>query len=156
MAKRAGFVLVGVTVLLGTLACGSSGTSSGPSPTLELTGTWNGSIVLQGGPLNARWTATQSGTNVSGPITLSGQNWSASGTMTGTQSGNQLAANVSVPAGAFTSISPTLSTCAMTGSGGLTASTSSVSGTINTTWTPACVGVVSAFATQTGQVSLSK
>lgn len=76
--------------------------------------------------------------------------------MTGPLSGNDLAVSVSLPAGAFTPISPTLSTCAMTATGTLTASVSSLSGTINTTWRPACIGVISAFATQTGQVTLTK
>jgi hypothetical protein len=61
------------------------------SPALDLTGTWNGSITFQGGPVTGR---------------------------------------ASMPAGAFTAI--------------------------NSTWTPACVGVISAFATQNGQVALSK
>jgi hypothetical protein len=151
MKRRAVFAVIGVTALLSTSACENESTNPTPQP-LNLAGTWNGSFVLQGGPLTARWVATQTGSDVTGPITLTGQNATVNGTMTGTLSGTHLTANVSVPAGAFAG----LPTCSMTGTGGLTAAASSISGTINTTWTQACVGTVSAFATQTGQMSLTK
>jgi hypothetical protein len=114
-------------------ACGSKTT---PSPTpLNLAGTWSGTLVIPesattGSALALTWTASQNGVNVSGPHTVTHPQTglSFSGTLTGTLSGTNLTLTMTVPRGNVP-ISPT---CSITGVGVMSATTTSIAGTLTT------------------------
>jgi hypothetical protein len=128
-------VLVAVTGLL-VAACGGS---TSPSPALNLTATWSGILgqPQSGSALRVTWTATQNGSTVSGPATFvkPAANVPATGTMSGTLSGSQLTLTYSVPAGAV----PVYLSCTIAGSGSATASSQTISGNLQTTFTN-CLG----------------
>src|SRR5262245_57536638 len=127
------FVTVGFA-----LAAGCGGSTS-PTPALDLTGVWSGRLGQQqsGSALRVTWTATQSGTTVSGPATLvkPSSDVPATGTMSGTLSGSQLTLTYSVPAGAV----PVYLSCTITGSGSATATSQTITGSLQTTFTN-CLG----------------
>jgi hypothetical protein len=80
--------------------------------------------------------------------------WRLSRPLAGTLSETQLTVVISFPAGAFTSIGPTLTTCEMTADGTLAASATTLSGNTVQMWTDA--GVLTSGGRRNGQVSLSK
>ena len=131
---RAPVLLIAATAVLA--AC--SGTTK-PSPALDLTGVWSGRVGQQqsGSALRVTWTATQSGTTVSGPATLvkPASDVPATGTMSGTLAGSQLTLTYSVPAGAV----PVYLSCTIAGSGSATASGQTISGNLLMTFTN-CLG----------------
>ncbi len=79
------------------------------SPALNLTGTWTGSTSGVGGGINFNWTATQSGTSVTGPAVASGTGFSFNGTISGTVSGTTVALS-----GAFAFVGPPACTITIT------------------------------------------
>jgi len=109
-----------------------------PSP-VNLTGTWSGMLGQSGtgSALRVTWIATQTGMTVSGPATMvkPSLNVPATGTMTGTLSGSQLTLTYAVPAGAV----PVYLSCMVTASGSATATSQSISGNLDTTFT-FCLG----------------
>ena len=90
-----------------------------------------------GSALRITWNATQTGATVSGPATLlkPATNVPATGTMSGTLSGNQLTLSYSVPAGAV----PVYLSCTIVGAGSAVASSQTISGTLQATFTN-CLG----------------
>jgi hypothetical protein len=125
---------------LSLLAASAFSCHSEPSPSpLNLTGTWSGRLGESGSgsALRVTWVATQAGTAVSGSATLvkPSLNVPATGTMTGTLSGNQLTLNYSVPAGAV----PVYLSCTVAASGSAMATSQTISGTLETTFT-FCLG----------------
>lgn len=157
------------SVCLGISACGDGNrTPSSPSPTatpaptptpaLSLAGTWTGTLTQperSTKPIPVKsWTATQSGTTVSGPVVLDVNTGNTQATLTGTVSGAQLtSATFSVP---FQDGFPT--GCSFSGTGTLAATASSISGSLAMTFPAACVGPenVSNTATATWTFSLAK
>ena len=83
--------------LLGA-GCTTTHTTTMPSPSLDLSGTWKGSFVVQGLAAEMTWTLTQSGTAVSGPMLVKLPNGIVllNGSLTGTLTGSVLAYNISV------------------------------------------------------------
>jgi hypothetical protein len=114
-------------------ACG--GSTPGPSPvsSLDLNGTWSGMVGAGSGGGNAlrvTWTASQAGSNLSGPVTLltspAVTGITFSGTLTGSLTGSQLALTYSARAeGAAGSTG-----CTASGSGSAIAGSSLISGTL--------------------------
>src|SRR5882672_6938170 len=110
MLQQSAFAIVGVTVLVGALACGGSDNSpspTNPSPTttLDLTGTWRGTIQMgdqPGSDVFFQWTAARSGdANFTGEARMAGPVGPVFGTLGVTLSGTQLAATLSFPTGAW-------------------------------------------------------
>ena len=128
-------VLIAVAVAI----AGACRGSTSPSPPLDLTGAWSGMLgqPLSGSALRMTWSASQTGATVSGPATLvkPALNVPAAGTMTGTLVGNQLMLTYSVPAGGV----PVYLSCTIAGSGSATASSQTISGSLQTTFTN-CLG----------------
>jgi hypothetical protein len=155
--------------LVAAAACGStnsptspSGSSGGSGTTINLAGAWSGTLRDPGtnDPIRvSSWTATQSGSSVSGPLIVVVENGSVNvpTTLSGTVSGSQLtAATFRVAAGAIPD--PTLAACTFSGTGNLAATANSLSGTLAMTFPPACVGpeLVSDTPTATWTLSLTK
>lgn len=90
-----------------------------------------------GAALRVTWNAVQTGATVSGPATLlkPALNVPATGTMTGTLTGSQLALTYSVPAGAV----PVYLSCTIAGTGSAMATSGTISGTLQTSFTN-CLG----------------
>jgi hypothetical protein len=165
-------------VLVSSAACGSSGSSSPTSPsstasgsgaasasTLNLAGTWSGTMrdPTTNEPIRiSSWTATQSGAAVSGPLIVvvdadEDGIVNVPSTFTGTVTSSQItAATFRVAAGAIPD--PTLAACSFSGTGNLTATATSISGSLAMTFPPACVGreLVSETPTATWTISLTK
>jgi hypothetical protein len=126
-------------VVIAAALASSCGGSTSPSPALNLSGTWSGRLGEQqsGSALRVTWTATQTGMTVSGPATFvkPSLNVPATGTMIGTLSGSQLTLTYSVPAGAV----PVYLSCTVAANGSATASSDTISGNLQTTFTN-CLG----------------
>ena len=156
--------------LVASAACGDDKSSANPAApssattTLNLAGTWTGSLSAPGDNDATRirsWTATQTGSSVTGPlIVIAGggddTRMDVPTTFGGTVTGNQLAATFTVAAGAIPD--PSLAACAFTGTGTLTATASSISGQLAMSFPPACVGeeLVSDTSTDTWTFTLTK
>jgi hypothetical protein len=130
------------TVVLMAVAAALAGAcrgSTSPSPPLDLGGAWSGMLgqPQSGSALRVTWTASQTGATVSGPATLvkPALNVPAAGTMSGTLVGSQLTLTYSVPAGGV----PIYLSCMIAGSGAATASSQTISGSLQTTFTN-CLG----------------
>ena len=120
---------------------------SSPSSTLNLTGTWSGTLgpPMSGTSLRLVWTATQNGLAVSGPVTVSKPNEIPEfpGTLSGTLSGLSSFLSFTVPAGSV----PGFATCAITGNGSVTAAATTISGNLNVTYS-SCTGFVQSSGSQ--------
>ena len=155
-----------------TAACGSSGAGSvnaaAPSAaaaasSVNLSGSWAGklaSVQSNSGDPNApsvKWSATQSGSSVTGPLSLTfsddaGRPQTIQGTLNGAMSGGQLSLTLSFPAGAFADIPG----CTVGGAGTATPTSSSISSTVAITFSAPCVGTVTDRPTETDQLTLTK
>lgn len=137
----------------------TSATSTSPATTLTLTGNWSGSLGSPADPSPDRltWTATQSGTSVTGPVvyTVSGRSPSLRGTMTGAISGSQVALTFTLPAGSWVPVGGP-SACSETGTATATPAATSMSAPMTLTFAAACIGTVSKGSTDTVQLSLAK
>ena len=113
----------------------TSPTSIGRPPSLNLAGTWSGLIgVAQAShSATATWVVAQSGSSVSGPITLNqtAANVSFTGTMVGTLSGSRVAVTYAIPRGNV----PNFPDCSMSGTGAFDANATQMSGTLSITYT---------------------
>jgi uncharacterized membrane protein len=124
----------------GLLLClmGVSCDSSSPS-SVDLTGNWSGQVgqAMSGSALRLTWAATQAGTAVTGLGTLvkPAVNVPATGTLSGTMNGSQLALAYLAPAGSVAGFP----SCAISGTGTATVSENSITGTLSLNFT-ACAG----------------
>lgn len=139
---------------------GPTTTTPPPAPaptTLSVAGTWTGTLTQpeRSTPIPVRsWTATQSGASVTGPMILNVNTGNTQTTLAGTVSGSQLTSvTFTVP---FQDGFPP--GCSFSGTGTLTASASSITGSLAMTFPAACVGAgsVSNTATSTWTVALTK
>ena len=165
--------LVSICILTISACSGDSSSPTSPSTDspaaatgLNLTGTWTGEFK-EGSETKTglRWTATQTGAGVSGPLVLTfvedGVTININGSLAGNVSGTQLTATTfSVTAGSIPF--PELATCTISGTGTYAATTASVSGPMAMTFGPPglpCVdrdGGVNDTTTATWQLSLTK
>lgn len=146
---------VGAMLVLGVAACGggSSGSASptAPSPAapaVNLGGAWSGTAKDSSGPGRMTWQLTQSGSTVSGTLTMSDDvtQVTGQGTLSGTLSGSTLQFSLTIPAGGF---SGSDSACSLSASGSASASASTISGTFSGTNT--CGGSLTG-----GELTMSK
>jgi hypothetical protein len=104
-----------------------------------MTGTWSGTLgqALSGTSVRLVWNATQSGSAVSGPVTISKpvDNLTFAGTLSGTLNGQNLSLNYTVPAGSV----PGFANCLITGTGAAGATNTTITGSI-TVIAAACEG----------------
>lgn len=89
---------------MGLSACGGDTSPTAPSGSSNISGTWRGTVTssVVAGNVNASATLTQTGASVSGTYACSPGTLAclhASGTITGTMSGNSLTAQVAFPDG---------------------------------------------------------
>src|SRR5436190_23925114 len=82
-------------------SCGCS--PSGPSPPVNMTGTWSGTLgqAVSSSSVRLVWDVSQSGATFSGPVAISkpADNVSLAGTLSGTANGQSLTLRYTVPAG---------------------------------------------------------
>jgi hypothetical protein len=92
-----------ITVLGIVLAgCGDSPMPATPTPTaIDLSGTWSGTVTVLDAPATMTWTLTETGTAVTGPITLGPGNGTIvlNGFLTGAISGSTLTYTIAIVAG---------------------------------------------------------
>lgn len=158
--------------LIAATGCGSSsGSSSGGSsivtapsaPEMDLGGSWSGKFIFTQGdgtpdpnPGIVAWTATQSGSSLTGPMTLTvhdnGGTETYAGTLSGVLAGTQLALTFSLPAGTFAEVPA----CAINGAGTATPTTSAITSSLTINFGAACMGTVSDRSTEIDQLQLTK
>lgn len=126
-----------------------------PAPSLSLAGNWSGNIVPidSTGAEPAAWVATQTGTSVTGPITITSQrtgNYTA--TLSGTLSGSSLSVTWSLsgrpgaPAG-----------CTETGTGtGSNVTANAITVQIQRTYSAACASAVPSLTPSPDRLTLTK
>jgi hypothetical protein len=148
-------------------ACGSSSPSlsnqlptapSAASP-VNVAGAWSGTIANpNNNAVPVQMTLTQDGTTVSGSVVISGKGPDGpitfNGTVAGSVSGSQVTATVTIPAGNYAMFGA--SACSATGTGTYSVSASSLSGQINETFDPSCVGTIVDTPTRSEQLSMNK
>ena len=136
-----------ILVLAVAIGCGGNDNSpTGPSASASFSGTWTGTI---GSATQVRWTATQSGGSVAGPVVLTSPvtNIVVTGVLTAAISGTTVSSLVlTVPPGGVAGF-PNCS-IAGSGSGTANATASSISGTMTQTFT-GCQGLVTGSSTDT-------
>jgi len=155
---------------VGVLALALTGCSSVPytAPTpksLELAGTWVGTdsvtqanIVVS---VPIKWTTTQNGTTLTGPVEITAPTGvviggTANGTISGSQiSGYQIAFTMSLPPGTYSALGS--SGCTASISGTLSATATTISGTVTYRYNQTCVdsGLVTVL-TEMQQYSMTK
>jgi hypothetical protein len=124
--------------LLALIAWGCGSQSMTPSTTIDLSGTWSGSIGSGSGggrALRLTWSATQTGNTVSGPATLTTSpavsDLTFTGTLSGTVTGTQLSLRYVSKAGAIAGVPD----CLVSGQGTGTAMATSISGQLDVVFT---------------------
>jgi len=126
--------LITILLMLTTAGCGTSSTSPSQNPPFSLIGTWSGVVGAASGggrALRVTWTASQTGSIVSGPATLltspAVSNITLSGTLTASIAGNELSLRYEGPSGSV----PALAGCSVSGTGSATASGDTISGSLD-------------------------
>ena len=131
-----GWIRRGVLSVLAStiLACGGSPDAPSQNPPLNLTGTWSGVVGAGSGggrALRVTWTVSQTGGNLSGPVTLltspAVTDVSFSGALTGTLTGSRLSLTYMTMPGAV----PGSANCSASGIGSATATGSAISGNLD-------------------------
>jgi len=92
-------LLLGLTILPG---CTESSSTTAPGPsTLQIGGTWAGSVSVSGSDARLTWVLSQNGTAITGPVSivLSSGIVLMNGTFTGTLTGSTLTGTVAVTPG---------------------------------------------------------
>lgn len=146
-------------VLIFTMSGAACSDDPVSSVALNLGGAWAGTLAASDGgdPLGLKWTATQSGSTVSGPATLTVEFEDSTvdipATISGTVSGAQFISVIfSIAAGAIEDIPG----CSITGTGSYAATVSAIAGPLAMAFSPDCIGTANETATATWQLSLAK
>jgi hypothetical protein len=85
-------------------ACSDSSTPAvAPTPTVNLTGTWIGTVTVPDASARMTWTLTQTDMNVTGPVLVALPSGTVllNGFLTGTLSGSSLTYTITVPPGSI-------------------------------------------------------
>ena len=121
-------------LLLASVAAACGGSTTGPSASLNLTGTWSGVVGMGSGggrALRITWMATQEGSNLSGPVTVRTSpalpDTEFSGTLAGALAGNSLSLTLAAQPQAA-------SGCSLSGSGSASPTTDTISGNLTLTF----------------------
>src|SRR5262245_16187368 len=91
--------LLGLALLTG---CTESSTTTAPAPTtLQIGGTWNGSVTVNGSDARMTWVLSQNGTTITGPVSIALPSGIVlmNGTFGGTLTGSALAGTIAVTPG---------------------------------------------------------
>jgi hypothetical protein len=142
-----------VAVFLASAAACSDNSSSPTTPTtpapLNITGTWVGTVSFEDITGRMTWRLTQSGSNVTGPVTLAMTTGTVllNGSLTGTLTGSSLDYTVAVGAGGI----PTQPSCAGQLKGTMTATPTTLNGPVGLTSTNCTVRITSNTVTLTKQ-----
>ena len=121
-------------------ACGGASSSPPAAPSassVNVAGSWRGTATDSSGEGSLTLQMTQSGTDLSGTVTMSVITVTGRGTLTGTVSGSTIRLTITIPAGGFDA---PFAGCTATVSGDGQASASSISATY--TGTNSCSGPV--------------
>jgi len=111
--------------ILAMCACDDNNTPSTPTQQISVNGRWTGDLSVQGVTGQTIWTLTQSGTSVTGPVTIGLPNGVifVNGALTGTVAGSTLTYTIAVgPSGV-----PTQPACTGQFAGTMTVSIAAVS-----------------------------
>jgi len=130
-------------------ACGGASSSTPVAPSagsVNVAGSWRGTATDSSGEGSLTLQVTQSGTDLSGTVTMSVITVTGRGTVTGTVSGSTIRLTITIPAGGFDA---PFSGCTATVSGDGQASASAINATY--TGTNSCSGPVTK-----GQLTLAK
>jgi hypothetical protein len=139
---RVAFVSVSVFAVA-VAGCSAVPPYTAPTPApLELSGTWSGTAsVTQANKVVSvpiKWVVTQNGTTLTGPLTITAPTGIVfGGTGNGTVSGSQIAFTMSLPPGTYTALGS--SGCTASISGTLSATTTTISGTVTYIYNQTCV-----------------
>lgn len=120
-----------------------------------MTGSWSGTLgqAMSGTSVRLVWIASQSGSTVSGPVTISNpvDNLTFPGTLSGTLNLQSLSLKYTVPAGNV----PGFANCLITGTGAAGATNTTITGNITVT-AASCEGFTGHPTTGTQTFSLIK
>src|SRR5262245_36060233 len=145
------FALVSASACAGGGGGGSASPSQPTSPSAaeaSLSGTWTGSAADSSGPGVLSWQVSQSGSSISGSVTMADTRTGiiGRGSLSGSLSGSSITFSISVPVGGFDN---PFGSCSATISGTAQAGTGSITGTY--TGSNSCSGDVGS-----GQFSMSR
>ncbi len=136
-----------------TLTCGG-GSTTAPSGPVNLAGTWSGLLGQSGSAaaLRVTWTASQTGSDVTGPAILvkPAANIPATGILSGRLTGSQLSLTYLAPGGSVQQFPG----CSISGNGTATATSDTISGTLAVAFA-SCVGT-GLEPTGSNQLALTK
>lgn len=126
--------IVALPLCLALASCGGDDSTPTAPTALNLTGSWTGFFgePQSGSALRMTWTVVHTGNVASGTATLVKPAFAvtATGQVMGTLQGSQMALTITVPAGSV----PGFASCSILGAGMTTAQASSISGTMNATF----------------------
>ena len=152
--NRAVFLLLFLGLTVGCTSNNSTPTTPTPTATLDVTGKWVGPVSFEDINANMTWQLTQTGTSVSGPVTLGLPTGTIllNGFLTGTLNNatsttGSLDYTVTVAAGGI----PTQPSCAGQLKGTMTASPNTLVGPLGLTSTTCTVRITSSNITLTKQ-----
>lgn len=117
-------ILAGLLALV--VGCSASSTTAPAVSSLDVTGTWIGTVSFQNISAKMTWQLTETGSNVTGPVTIALSDGTVllNGFLTGSLPGSSLSYTVAVGAGGI----PTQPTCVGQLSGTMAATASTLSG----------------------------
>lgn len=150
-------------LLVSAMSCSDSTTDSTTSAGINLTGKWIGTAGASNDPHPTPivWTASQSGTTVTGTLTAdvetdAGKIVTVAGKMTGGVVGSTVMLVVSFPAGAFVAAGSPQS-CAMSGTSTATLTgDNKINGNLAVLFVASCVGTVADRTDDVFQLKLTK
>ena len=144
--------IIFVVFLLGIPACTSSKSTTAPTPTIDLTGTWVGTLAVSGTTARMTWTLTQTNNTVTGPVlvTLPTGVVLLNGTLAGMLTGSSLAYTIAIGSGGI----PSRPSCSGQLGGTMTATIGATS-TLSGTYSVTSATCTPPFATS-GNISLSR
>ena len=147
---RPAAALCGALLLLAATACISSSSSTPTAPTpLNLTGTWATNVTISGITGRMTWALTQSGSSVTGPVTVAVATGTVllNGFLTGTLTGSSLAYSIAVGPGGL----PLQPSCAGQLTGTMAATPTTLTGPMTLVSTTCTVPITSDSLTLTKQ-----
>lgn len=137
-------------ILAGAAACSSESSSTPTQPTaLDVTGNWATNVTIAGITGRMTWALTQSGTTVTGPVTVAVATGTVllNGFLTGTLTGSSLAYSIAVGPGGI----PLQPSCSGQLTGTMAATPTTLTGPMNLVSTTCTVPITTQSLTLTKQ-----